>query len=130
MYYSKNNKNLYVVDLLEIKKVTPAGKVNVVADQLKDDKHPFEGVADRHYVYGLWTDNKNNLYAALFGAGKVKKFCTNGDILTVFESPEGWSPCGGIIAPDESLWIMEFSDKRTTRVRKISTDGTHVICGS
>lgn len=127
MHFSKADKNLYVVDHLKIKKVTPGGKVITIAGDLKEDKPPIGGVADRHYIFGIWTDWKNGVYVALYGAGKVKKINANGDVKTVFESQSGWSPCGGLIAQDGTLWIMEFSEKNTTRVRKINPNGNHTL---
>ena len=48
MYFSKHDNNLYVVDHLTIKKVTPDGNVIIIADNLKEAKISFDGVADRH----------------------------------------------------------------------------------
>lgn len=127
MYFSEDDNNLYVVDNLEIKKVSPNGDVKVIAENLKESGNPFEGVADRHYVFGVWTDRNKNVYVAVYGAGKVKKIDATGTETTVFESSKGWSPCGGITAPDGSMWIMEFSKNNTTRVRKINPSGIDQI---
>ncbi|WP_297707754.1 hypothetical protein [uncultured Eudoraea sp.] len=127
MYFSKYDNNLYVVDHLKIKKVTPKGDVTVIADNLKDSKISFDGVADRHYIFGMWSDEKKDLYVAIYGAGKVIKINTTGEMTTIFESKPFWSPTGGLNAPDGSQWIMEFSKRNKTRVRKISVDGKHTL---
>lgn len=129
MHYSKNDKNLYVVDHLTIKKITPSGTVEVISKELKEDRTPFEGVADRHYIFGLWTDSKLNVYVALYGAGKVKKISSSGNITTVFSSQEGWSPCGGLIDKEGIMWVMEFSKNNVTRVRKIIPNGEDILYG-
>jgi len=129
LYFSKTDNALYVVDHLKIKKVTTLGKVLVIADNLKEAGPPFEGVADRHYIFGIWTDKNNDLYLALYGASKVKKISANGKITTVFESQKGWSPCGGMMTTNGVLWIMEFSDKNTTRVRKVDPNGKNTVYG-
>lgn len=126
-YFSKNDKNLYVVDNLKIKKVSPSGNVTVIADNLKETKPPFEGVADRHYIFGIWTDMDKNVFVAVYGASQVKKIGANGKITTVFESEPGWSPCGGMIAPDGTKWIMEFSKNNKTQVRKINPEGKQTL---
>ncbi|MCM4152900.1 hypothetical protein DHD05_15005 [Arenibacter sp. N53] len=128
-HFSKNDKNLYVVDKLEIKKVSPSGNVTLIADDLKETKPPFEGVADRHYIFGIWTDKDINVYVAVYGASKIKKIDADGKITTVFESESGWSPCGGLIAPDGTQWIMEFSENNKTRVVKIDAFGARKIYG-
>lgn len=128
-YFSKHDGNLYVVDHLKIKKITSLGKVSVIADDLKEAGGPFGGVADRHYIYGIWTKEGEGLYVAVYGASKVKKIGINGEITVVFESQKGWSPCGGMIASDGTQWIMEFSERNETRITKISTTRKHTIYG-
>lgn len=123
MYFSEFDNNLYVVDHLNICKVSAGGKVTTIAEGLKESAPPFEGVADHHYIFGLWMDPQTNLYAAVYGAGKVKKIDPEGRITTVYESEQGWSPCGGLIGPDGTQWILEFSDTNNTRVKKISPGG-------
>ena len=126
MHYSKHDSNLYIVDNLAIKKVTPKGEVIGVADNLKEGNSLF-GVQDRHYVFGTWTDASKNIYVALYGAGKVKKITPKGDIKTVFESGIFWAPCGGLISEDGTQWIMEFSKRNRTRVRKIEPNGKQTV---
>ena len=129
IHFSKDDKNLYVVDKLEIKKVSPTGNVTVIANNLKETKPPFEDVADRHYIFGIWTDMDKNVYVAVYGASKVKKIGVDGNITTVYESESGWSPCGGMISPDGTQWIMEFSKKNKTRVVKIDVFGARKVYG-
>jgi len=119
MYYSRHNNYLYVVDNLQLKQVSSNGKVAVLADNLKTDDPPFSGVADRHYVFGIWTDNSKNVYLALYGAKRIIRMNPEGNIATIYESPAGWSPCGGLVAPDGTIWLMEFSSKNETRVKKL-----------
>jgi hypothetical protein len=126
MHFSGHDGNLYVVDHLQLKKVTADGNVTVIADNLKEDNNVF-GVSDRHYIYGVWTDLKRNVFVAVYGSGEVKKISENGAITTIFESGMFWAPCGGLIAPDGSQWIMEFSKNNKTRIRKISADGKHTL---
>jgi sugar lactone lactonase YvrE len=129
MYFSKADNHLYVVDNLKIKKVSTSGEIQIVSGNLKENAPPHDGVADHHYVYGLCADTNKNVYAAIFGANKVKRIDTNGVVKTIHKSEKGWSPCGVLIAPDNSKWIMEFSKNNKTRVLKISPDGTQKIYG-
>ncbi len=127
MYFSKYDKNLYVIDYLKLKKVTPNGEVVVVTNKLKEAPPAHARVQDHHYLMGIWSDVQQNLYVAVFGARKVKKITPSGKIETVLTSPKDWSPNGGLMAPDGSLWVMEFSVNNKTRVRKISPNGKEVI---
>lgn len=129
MHFSKTDHCLYVVDHLKIKKVTSSGDVEIIAGNLKDKKPPFEGVSDRHYIFGISTHTDKTVYVATFGAKKVKKIQPNGIITTEYESEAGWSPCGVLITPNNTRWIMEFSKNNTTRIVRIDTDGTRKIYG-
>lgn len=129
MHFSENDYHLYVVDHLSVKRVDMEGKVEVVSEDLKKGSALLRSVADRHYVFGLWTDPKMNTYVALYGAGTVKRIDPDGEATTVFSSPMGWSPCGGLIAKDGTMWIMEFSRTNKTRVRKILADGRSIVYG-
>ena len=129
MHYSENDKNLYVVDHLAVKRVNASGFVTVVSNELKEDKSLFNRVSDRHYVYGLWTDSDGNVFVALYGAGKVKKISPGDDDTTIYNSKWGWSPCGGLIDKNGIFWIMEFSRFNKTRVRKVIPNGEDIVYG-
>ncbi len=124
LYFSKTDHSLYVVDKLQVKRVSPTGEVTVVANELKEDAPPFGGVADRHYIFGLCTGKHKEVYVAVYGAQKVKKIEAGGAVETVFESAANWSPCGVLQMPEGTLWIMEFSKNNTARVVKVHTDGS------
>lgn len=127
MYFSEYDKNLYVIDYLKLIKVEPNGEVVVVTDKLRESQSSHGRVHDRHYLMGIWPDLEQHLLVAVYGERKVKKIDLNGNIYTVFESKRNWSPSGGLVAPDNSLWIMEFSVRNKTRIRKISPNGEEVI---
>lgn len=127
MQYSKAEPALLVVDHLQLKKVSSNGNVTLLAENLKTQSRLFERVPDRHYVFGVWTNAAKEVYVAVYGAQAVKKFGVDGQMSTVFESNGGWSPCGGMEEDDGSLWIMEFSRRNKTRVRKISPDGKETL---
>ncbi len=127
MYFSKHDQHLYVVDGTTVKKVAASGQVQLVAADLKEEGGLFNRVADRHYVFGLWTDEKRNVYAAVYGAKKVVRIDPAGKRTPIFESGWGWAPCGGLIGPDGSLWILEFSKRNATRVRKVLPNGSERV---
>ena len=127
MHYSKYDDNLYVVDHLAVKKIAPSGSVEILAADLKENIPSFGGVADRHYVFGLWIDRDSHVYVALYGAGKVKKISPSGEVTTIYVSKTGWAPCSGMMDKNGSMWIMEFSTRNTTRVRKIIPNGEDIL---
>ena len=119
MHWSTDRNTLLVVDHLQVKEVGAGGAVTTIGDGLKEEGPSFGGVADRHYVFGTWTDRVGSVYVAVYGAGKVRRIDRAGRMTTVYTAPEGWSPCGGLVAPDGALWVMEFSQGNRTRVMRV-----------
>lgn len=128
MYYSKQNKLVYVVDNLSLYTVNQRGMVLTIFKDLKDKKRePFFGVDDRHYVYGMCTSKDSDLYLAVFGAQKVLRVGNDSKVSTIYTSPAGWSPCGVTIDKFENGWILESSDQGKIRVVKINRKGERKI---
>ena len=123
IYASKTDKIVYVIDHLTLKKVTEDGNVTIITDQLKESSSLFDRVRDMHYLMGMWEDEEGNLYVAVYGAQKVKKITPEGNIETILEVKNKWSPSGGLFGPDGSLWTLEYSTRNKARVRKIAPDG-------
>lgn len=117
---------VYVADHLQLKRVTWDGEVTTISANLKEGKPLFSFVRDRHYVMGVWIDLQQNIYVALFGAKKIKKFGPNGKAETVYRSKGNWSPSGGVVASDGSLWVLEFSTRNEARVTRVAPDGMAV----
>lgn len=123
----RSGANVWVVDHLGVKQIDSDGNVQVLAENLRESGRAFGGVRDMHYLMGIWPGEDNSVYVAAYGAKKVIRLNTDGKTETVYESPRFWSPCGGFISPDGSLWLMEFSSRNRTRVKKINKDGNEVI---
>jgi len=123
IHTAESDSNVYVIDHLRLKKITPDGRVTTITDQLKEATSPFDRVRDRHYLMGIWSNAEANLYVAVYGAQKIKKITPQGDIETILEVPEKWSPSGGLFDPEGNLWTLEYSTRNKARVRKINTNG-------
>ena len=127
IHYSKHDHHLYIVDHLRIKKVAPNGDLSVITQSLKENTPSFANVQDHHYVYSIWTDPNSNVYVAVYGAKKIKMIKPNKGMKTIYTSPEGWSPAGGLASSDGSLYVLEFSEKNQTRVRHITPENRTYI---
>lgn len=127
LYFSKHNENLYVIDNLEVKEVSPTGEVRTIANNLKEGGFSLNKVADRHYVFSPFTNEKGDVFVAVYGTGKIVKLRNDNSMHTIYESPTGWSPCSGMFDDAGNLWIMEFSVLNKTRVSKIASNGTQTI---
>jgi len=84
-------------------------------------------VADRHALLGLWLDSQARVYVACFAGAAVLRIDGSGEVSLVARSPEGWSPSGGMVGPDESLWLLETSSANEVRLRRLMSDGTERV---
>ncbi|WP_114491048.1 hypothetical protein [Candidatus Ulvibacter alkanivorans] len=123
MYFSEDDKNIYVIDRLQLKKISPTGLVSTVDANLKQKGAVFQSVGDHHYAYGIWTDRDQQLYVALFGARKVIKIDTAGNKSTVYTAQDGWSVSGGMFTPDGTLWVLEYAANNEARVSRTTPNG-------
>ena len=120
---AKDRDFVFVVDMLSLKKVDAAGNVEIIVDNLKEEERLFNGVRDMHYVMGIWNDESGYIYAAVYGDRVVKRIAPDGEVSNYLISPRGWSPSGGFIDVDGSLWVLEYSIRNKARVRKICLGG-------
>ena len=114
---------LYLIDSGDLKRVSPDGKVAVLARRLGTRSLARLGVDKRRAVMGLWLDSAQNVYAARYGSGDVKRISSSGEVATVAHSGLPWGPTGGLAAPNGDLWILESSIINEVRLKRISKDG-------
>ena len=115
---------LYLIDAGDLKKILPSGKVITIAPKIASRSITRFNVGERHAVMGLWLDRAGNVYAAVYGAGVVKRVTPAGVVTAVARSRLPWSPTGGMVAPDGSMWILETTLTNAVRVKRIGRDGT------
>lgn len=114
--------NVYLVDLTGLKMVNRWGQVKTLSAQLAEQR-----ANDPHQVMGLSADKNENVFVAVYGAGKIKKVTPAGQVFTVAETAASWSPTGVLSAPNGDLWILECSPANEVRVERITKDGRRII---
>jgi hypothetical protein len=119
--------NIFLIDRMDLKRISPGGEVEIVASNLHEKKLSQFMVNDRHMVMGVWTDDQENAYVAIYGGRMVKKVSPDKKITTVAETSVGWSPTGGLVAPNGDFWLLECSPANTVRVERITTDGKRKV---
>lgn len=117
---------VYLVDLHNLVRVSSDGQVKTVVKNLAERRRSFLLSTDTHAIMGLWTDRLGNVYAAVMSDGAVKKIDPNGRVEVVARSSLGWAPTGGLVAPDGSLWILEYAALQA-RARRIDTNGKSTV---
>jgi hypothetical protein len=106
---------LYVIDLVDLVRITPDGRATVVARDLSAKRQ-------KHEVMGVWTDARENVYVADWGGGEVKRVDAHGKVTVVDRSHFPWAPSGGAIAKNGDLIVLEykrgpFDEARIRRVK-------------
>ena len=106
------------------------GEVETLATNLNERKLTQFMVNDPHLLMGVWTDKNENAYVAIYGGRMVKKISPDKKVSVVAETSIGWSPTGGLVAPNGDYWLLECSPVNTVRVEKITKDGKRIIYSS
>jgi hypothetical protein len=121
------NGNIYLIDQAALKRISQNGDVETLAEKLDERKISQFMVNDPHMVMGVWTDRQENAYVAIYGGRMVKKVSPDKQVTIVAETSIGWSPTGGLVAPDGDFWLLECSPTNSVRVERITKDGKRII---
>ncbi len=82
---------------------------------------------ERHALFGIWPGRNGEVYIADYAQNAVKKVGKNGEVSNFIKTAEPWAPTGMVIAPDNTIWLLEYSTSNQARVRKITTGGKQQI---
>ena len=104
-------KALYVVDGKDLRKLDSTGRVTTVAANVGSG------------LMGLHPTAQGDVYAAVWGKRAVVRIKPNGHVVTAARSTIPWAPSGVLVAPDGSLWILEYSITNAARVRQVLANG-------
>ncbi len=109
---------LYFIDLDKIYELKN-GQFRLIASDLIQKTPLFSWIDKRHSLYGLWTDDAENVYVAVYSGQKIKKIATDGTVSTIYQSKLNWSPTNGLFDNQGNLWVLETSLTNAVRVQKI-----------
>lgn len=103
--YFTDRKNLYQLD--------QQGNIRELA------KKPAGKSSSSGSLWGIWTDNSNNIYVADMDSKKVIRIEESGRQSILLKTTGAWFPLSGVFGNDGSLWLMEGNYANEVRVRKI-----------
>ena len=112
---------LHLIDGSDLVRIPPNGAPKRVARNLGDPSFLRVHVSKQHAVMGLWTDRTGNVYAAVYGEGKVKRIAPDGKVTVIAESSGTWSPVGGAFASNGDLLLLECTLTNQVRLRRIKS---------
>jgi hypothetical protein len=127
---STKEGTVFLVDQRSLKKIDPSGDTEIVVATLAEQTTTQPTLNERHHIMGIWTDPRANVYAAVYGAGRVKKISCDGNVTDFLETSVMWSPTGGLLAANGDFWLLECAPTNRVRVERITADGNRIIYSS
>ena len=132
---------LYLIDGDSIRKLTADGMVTTLAGGPDEGLVDGAGAAARfHHPSGLSLDAQGNIFVADFGNRRIRKISPAGEVSTLGDAGQAWTPAGVAVAGGDLYvlerfgsyngpsifftWMADFAGN--PRVRKISADGSAV----
>ena len=101
--------------------------LTLVAQDLIERTDAFDFLHDRHAIMGIWQGNKGDVFVSVFSGQVVKRITSDGKVSVALRSAGEWSPVGGTLAADGTMYLLEFSASNQARVRRIRADGKDEI---
>lgn len=111
---------LYFIDLANLYKIDPSGKISLLAKDVSQKSLAFAGTGRAHMLFGIWTDKQDNVYVANYSGQVIKRIKPDGTIENVASSKAPWGPTGGVFDDENNLWVLECSYTNDVRVRKVA----------
>ena len=118
---------VYLIDVVDLKKVDQEGVVTVIAEKLADKKFTQPFVDLNHYLSGVSLDKAGNIYVADYSGRQVKKIAQSKQVSVIAETRIPWSPTGSLLASNGDFWVLENSMTNEVRVERITKDGKRII---
>lgn len=117
---------LLIVDLHSLYKIDHTDRIEQIAEDLSSTKFPFSFNDEKHNVYGVWSDDRENTYVAIYGGREIKRINKHREVSTIYKSSFFWSPLNGLFDKDGQLWVLEGSLWGDTRISLVElSDKTH-----
>lgn len=117
--YCQDDGTFYFIDDNDLMKVKE-GKVSSVSLNVDDVRGRKLSLTANHSVFGIWTDNSENVYVTIYENREVRKIAVNGKVSIAYTSPLGWHPTDGLFDKDGNLWVLENNSLNQVRVIKVN----------
>lgn len=105
-------------------RIDKAGRIQLIKAGIANTKPSYPFSQNNITVWGVWQDEKNNVYAAVFSDQAVRKIDANGNMTEVYRSKGKWTPLHGVFDNKNRLWVLEGSDKNEVRVVLVNNNNS------
>lgn len=128
------DSTLYIVDRDRLRRMRPSGEIDTIAAKVKETSPPNLPFSGANIIFDMAIDSLGNAYLAYYGNRRVLKVSASGEVTTLLEAEEDWSPHGvdcfaGDVYVLESTvgvpawWQFWKSTEIRPRIRKINQAG-------
>ncbi len=117
--YCMNDDTFYYVDDNDLFRIKDS-KVSVIALNVDDVSDYKASGNPTHNIYGIYTDNAQNVYVSIYSMREIRKIQNNGKVSIVYKSPCGWHPTGGLFDKVGNMWVLENNSVNQVRVTKVN----------
>ena len=114
------NGTLYFTESNKLHKLFPDGRLTTLTDDLKSRSPDFSVMGHNYDSYGIWTDDKENVYLAMIDSKTVVRIGADGNVQTIIGSTSLWTVCSGLFDKNGNMWLLENSVTNEVRARKIT----------
>lgn len=102
-------------------RITKEGATIILANNIANENPSFKFSGKNKTVWGVWQDDSNNAYVAVFSDQTVRKINTKGVVSDYYKSKGNWAPTHGVFDDKGNLWLLESSDQNEIRVIEANT---------
>jgi len=110
---------IYFADREDLYKISDDGTFLLIAAGLAIGDIGTILTDNKHSIFGIWTDTKENIYAAVYSDKCIKRISGNGEVTIVYTSSPGFSPTGGMFDKNGNMWVLETGAMGTRVVRAV-----------
>ncbi len=119
--HPQKDESLLFVLHNNVYRVSKDGVVKELAKNIANEKPSFAFSGNSKTVWGVWQDDSNNVYVAVFSDQAVKKINSQGEVSDHYKTKGNWAPLYGLFDNKNRLWVLESSDKNEVRVTMAET---------
>lgn len=117
--------SVHFLDGNDLYKIEPDGQFTLLAKELCMHKQCPDTSDKKHSVFGIWWDDQNNIYAAIYEDRCILQITPNGEFHPIYQSTDGF-PINGLFDHQKQLWILENEEIRKIDF-KIPSSGPDIV---
>lgn len=113
--HPQKNGSVLLIQKNTVYRIDSGGRQTIIAKSIAGQNPTFKFAASNRMAWGVWQDDAENVYVAVFSDQVIKKIDPQGTVTAIYKSAGNWTPLHGVFDNNNQLWILESSDKNEVR---------------